>query len=100
MKFQCTSIPNVVKGYDRLFKRQAMEIIHWMATETRGMDLFANALTKNPSYERRSPTFREIYEKTKAAHLVSNDTITQDIGEVNVSILPNRTIEVKYYTMV
>ena len=94
-KFKCNSIPNVIKGLDRLYERQAMEIIHWMAKETEGMDLFKNVLNKNPPYERRSPSFHEILERNKQTQPVADNAETPDIGELDSSILPNRTIEVR-----
>lgn len=74
-----------------------MEIIHWMAHETQGMDLFANDQNKNPPYEPRSPSFREIVQSRydDKQEDEAGPSTSNDIGEVDVSILPTRTIEVR-----
>ena len=38
--FKCRTIPNCRTGYEVMYRQRAMEIIHWIATETEGMPLF------------------------------------------------------------
>ena len=38
--FKCSTIPNCRTGFEVMFRQRAMEIIHWIATETDGMPLF------------------------------------------------------------
>ena len=80
---------------DRIYSDQAMEIIHWMAKVTDGMDLFANSDNKNPEYEKRRPSFRDQCRMRKSSE--DNESPKEDLSVVDVSVIPKKTIEVNIH---
>ena len=87
-------MPDVRRGMERVYKRMAMEIIHWMIIQLEGMDLFANELNGTPAIipgedDEDEPTtstnFPEVIDLTNCD--------LEELATVTPAILPRAAVE-------
>lgn len=88
-RFNCTKLPHVDKSVKEIFVKDAMKIIHWIASKLDGIDLFENKAIGNPPYE---PI--EFRPRTSDEPCRRNSRPVIDLTAVQTEILPTDVIEV------
>lgn len=83
-KFEALSLPTVVRGVGETYKRDAMEIIHWIAYQLKDMDLFENVLNGNPKYV-KMPRDVPVLDELDLPRRVN---MRKEMGRVDATILP------------
>ena len=88
--FNCSSLPSVRRGMEVVYRQQAMEIIHWMVSELKGMDLFQNDYNSTPAYTLSStaPAFTP-----RPSDVVLQEPCFDGMETVSSDVLPRNALE-------
>ena len=90
--FQCRSMPKVKTGMDAVYRKRAMNIIHWVVHMLDGMDLFENKLNDTPKFDLLPPPGFSP-ESDQAATPEVIDLTFEDMPTVTEAVLPREAVE-------
>ena len=92
-RFNCKKLPHVDKSVKEKFVRNAMMIVHWMASKLKDIDLFEDKVIGNPPYEAID------FRPKKRSDCVTPVRKVIDLTTVQSDILPAAVIEVSGFIL-